>query len=382
MLLENERLRREVASPKISLSVLRDKDVPVWCRLTRAQLTDVSTTFNVNIDRLFFFYTKCYRNDPLRYLSGIFGKDEHTLSLWFNHVLDVLTAPGNLVDTHLGQAWTRSKVDEVTPQYLKDLYKLDREHLGFMTDGSMIYHQKPQDFNRQKLSYSEYKKRNCVAFMPIQALSGHYLINVGPFYGGGDNSDEYIFKAITNQEYRDWCRQNQGDPDCIFDVQTLDGLDHFHPNLFHDDSDTMVADRGFGSPANRHDALLCPPNLNPRTSEQDPNVPARRQLPVDEANQSRVVTFGRHTEERNYGQLKFWAIVGAIVLWQYMRRLREIVDVLMATQNRCFMPMAADSPRRRSYTERILEHQSVVVNPVQRYVAGTYAMAQLRVCVH
>ena len=159
LLLDNEKLRREVASPKISLAVLFDAEVPVWCRLTRAQLTDISTTFNVNINRLFFFYTKCYRNDPLRYLSGIFGKDKDTLSVWFHHVLDRLTADGSLVSTHLGRAWNRVNVDQVTPQYLKDLYHLDRNHLGFMTDGSMIYHQKPQDFNRQKLSWSDYKKQ-------------------------------------------------------------------------------------------------------------------------------------------------------------------------------------------------------------------------------
>ena len=380
LLLENEELSRKVASPSISLSVLSDDDVPNWCRLTRAQLTDISQTFRVDINRLFFFYTKCARNDSLRYLSGVFGRNKDTLSVWFNHVLDVLSADGSLVSTHLCRSWTRAKVDQVTPQYIKDLYHRDRNHLVFMTDGSMIYHQKPQNFNRQKLSWSEYKKRNCVSFMPIQALNGDYLVNIGPFFGGGDNSDEFIFKAVVDREYRDWCRQNQGHPDCIFNVETLDELDHFHGNLFHDDSDWIIADRGYGSPANRHHALHCPPNLNPRTSEQDPNVPARRQLPIVEANESRMVTFTRHGAERNYAHIKFWRIIGGIVLHQFMKRLREIVDVLMATQNRCFPPMTSDSPRRRRFAQRVLAHQAHVQNAVQHHVSPTYALATLGVC--
>ena len=340
----------------------------------------LSTTFDVDINKLFFFYTKCYRNDPLRFLMSIFRKDYTTLSRWFNDVLDALTADDSLVSQHLNDSWTRSKVDQHTPDYIKDLYDRDANRLIFMTDGTLIQIQKPQHFNRQKKSWADRKSINSLNFMPIMALDGSYIINIGPFYGGGDNSDEFVFKAAINSEYREWCRNNQGHDDCMFDIPMLDQLDDFFENTFDEDVDNMIGDRGYGQPGDRSKALECPDNLNPKKKRGVPSGPARKQLPTNEANRTRKVTYIRHTAERKYSQSKTFRIVGTIVLQQFCRRIKDILDVLFATMNRCLPALISHSEKRRRFAQRILDHQQYKKSEVGHYISQTFAIRNLKVC--
>ena len=378
---------------KISLDNLSDEHVRHWCRLARADLINLSQTFDVDINKLFIFYTKCYRNPPYRFMSAMFGRPKSTLCDYFNEVLDTLTSDDNLVTKELNTVWTRAMINDNTPEYAKDMYELSIERIMLMTDGTMFYIHKPSHFNRQKRSYAKHKKRNCLAILPFMCLNGRYVLNIGPFYGGGDNSDEYLFKSIRDWDYIDWCRTHPNHPNCMFDDEMIERIDHLNYNLYFNDSDDseaddyMLADRGFGRKGNRDRGLECPANLNPpkkrgkkkKKSKRKVRTPKRKQLPAAEANRTRMVVYLRHTAERNYSRIKQWDIVQGVILWQHIKKLRRLVDVLMSTENRYFVEMIEDDPNRQKLSERIMAHQDGSECQLQQHVPLTYAIRELKV---
>ena len=379
----------------ISIDKLSEKQIRWFCRLSRTDLINLSTTFDVDIHKLFIFYTKCYRDPPYRFMSGIFGLSKSTLSLYFHQVLTALTAPGSLVETELNQCWTRDAVLENTPDFIQELWDLNPDRIAFITDGTHFGIQKPGHFNRQKRSWAVHKAKNTVNVLPIIAPNGKYVLNLGPWHGGGDNSDEYLFKSVRDTEYIELCRQNNALPEderdetYIFDEDMVGRCDHLNKVLYRDtpqhDGDVMFADRGFGQKGNRDIGLATPDNLNdPKKrgrvkSKRKIKKKKRKQLPLEEVNRTRLVTFVRHTIERCYGRLKGWKIVAGVILWQFVGYLRELIDVLMATENRYFPLMLDDDPTRLRMMRRIRAHQNVTVCEVAQHVPLVYAERTLKV---
>ena len=94
-------------------------------------------------------------------------------------------------------------------------------------------------------------------------------------------------------------------------------------------------------------------------------ISGRRQIPTAEMNETRRVTFVRHTIERDYGRLKSWKILSGVIPYQRRDCVQEIVETLMSTENHFFITMDSDSPRRREFATRIRSSLDVTQSTVQ-----------------
>ena len=142
-----------------------------FCRLSIENIQYLSTTYNIDPNDLFLFYTINFRNDPYEYLGTIFGLSKSTISSHYRKVLFKLH--DQFVPTQLNTAWTRNKVRFNTPDYVQHLFgTTDQDRIVLMTDGTMVYCQKSKNFNIQKRDHNSYKKRNCMVFMSIMTANG------------------------------------------------------------------------------------------------------------------------------------------------------------------------------------------------------------------
>ena len=351
-----------------------EERIKAFCRISKQNIIELSTTYNIPREDLFIFFTLCFRGSSYRYLEHIVTPARSSISRIFRDVLPTLHA--QFVPTELNRAWTREKVKQNTPQFVSELFQLHDDQRLFITDGFMIYTGKSQDFNIQHREHNAYKKRNCWIFMPIICANGRYIINLGPYCSDKKNTDQTIYETATDIEYLTELRNyydgihDMNEDRIVFDERTTDKLLWFNKQLFLA-LDAMIADRGYAECDDER--VQCPPQLNPpkkpgRKKKGAPKPPPpRKQLPPDEANQFRQVTLIRHTVERDYGRLKQWEILVGLCPYQYRDCIEEIVDVLMAIENKFFCVMTKDSIKNTRYMQRVLDHllgnESIKVMP-------------------
>ncbi len=65
----------------------------------------------------------------------------------------------------------------------KSLFETDDDTLFVTFDGTYLYTDKPGDFDDQKHTWSEQKKRNLVKPMMVVLESGYVIDAPGPFFG-------------------------------------------------------------------------------------------------------------------------------------------------------------------------------------------------------
>ena len=182
--LKEEIKQKEDHECKFKFDNLSDEDCKAFCRLNKAQITELSLRYNIDKTKLIIFYTVCYRNIPNAFSKIIFGVSYGQISKIFRKILTTLH--NNFVPNELNRDWDRTKIQNATPDYIKQLYSLNDDQTLLMTDGTMVYVPKSGQFHFQKREYNKHKARNCVIFMPIIATNGRYVICLGPY-----NSDKY-----------------------------------------------------------------------------------------------------------------------------------------------------------------------------------------------
>ena len=98
----------------------------------------------------------------------------------FHSVIDTLRI--HTVPDYLGSCWTRDKIKEHTPEFVKEIWQMEDGQIIFTCDGFPIYIQKSGDFDIQKLTYSGKSKRNCLTFHGAVATDGTFLYINGPYH--------------------------------------------------------------------------------------------------------------------------------------------------------------------------------------------------------
>ena len=340
-----------------------DERIKSFCRISKQNIIQLSNTHDISREDLFIFYSLCYRGSAYRYFEHITQHSRSAISRRFRSVLTKLHS--DFVPTQLNKSWTRDKVKQNTPDFVKELYGLGDDRILIITDGFMIYTGKSANFDTQHREYNSYKKRNCWIFHPFICANGRYIINLGPYCSDERNTDQFIYESATDIDYLHRLRDHHDGthplPEkCImYDENTTDILIWFN-TIIYTLIDSCTADRGYTEIDD--DRLECPPMLNaPRPKGRRPKKapkprPKRKQLPPDEAMQFRKVTIIRHTPERNYARIKQWEITKGLIPWQFRDCIKEIVEILMATDNQFFCDMTVDSIKNQRYMRRIMDH--------------------------
>ena len=353
-----------------------DKRIKAFCRISKANIHHLSTTYNILHDDLFVFYTICYRSSSYRYLEHIVNPARSTISRRFRDVLGKLHE--HFVPTQLNKSWTRDKVKQNTPQFVRELFGLHESQNIFITDGFMVYCGKSENFDIQHREHNSYKKRNCWIFHPFICANGRYVINLGPFESDYHNTDQTIYESATDIQYLDALKDHHNgthpmpEDHVVFNEENTDKLLWFNGTLYTF-CDGCIADRGYTEIDDHR--LECPPQLNKprpkgrRKKNAPPPPPRRKQLPLEEANKFRQVTLARNTVERDYGRLKQWLILNGLIPYQFRDCINEIVEVLMATENEFFCAMTTDSIKNQRYMRRVLDHMRNVPLKVQPWLS-------------
>ncbi|CAF2781914.1 unnamed protein product [Rotaria sp. Silwood2] len=332
---------------RISYELLNNKQCESFSRLTKSQIQQLATEYNLHEENIFLFYTKCNNDNSNLLLGEIFGISDRSISLLFNQCIEDLF--NNLVMDKMGPtAWDRKKIDTHTPMFSKDLLQVNINNIVVCMDGFPIYIEKPGDFALQKLTWSSQTLRNCIKFHCITTLDGTFVGIQGGYGATGHNNEESIINSLTNNNYG----IDNDDDDNIYHNHMTQTF--FFKNIFKN-NDILILDRGYTRMEKRRYQLRIPSSIDK----------SKAQLSIKQANESRLVTFHRNVVERAIGRLKKWKFLQNRVVHQYVAKLDKIVSILASTINKFDESLYKNVSKKNEHVKLILEHINDSENELQ-----------------
>lgn len=289
--------------PLLNIAELSEEECMECCGISMSNLKQLSEECGCSIQIIFEFFCKCRQKISDRFGGVLFQKDQSAISHNFGRVLDKLTEV--FVPKWLGSsAFTREEIIQYNTPYL---FQQLMPNVRGGIDGTYFYVEKSGDFNYQRKTYSSHKGQNLVKEMGIILPNGKIFDFIGPFFSDGDHNDEWMWNYISDF--------NCGDINDVFDLE----------------QDEFLADRGFIRVKDTEGmfALKTPVGLNPH----------QKQLSVEDANNSRLVTRFRNIVERVFGRLKIrWKIIGDVISSGFWPKLHRLLCLLAAIEN-AFSPL-------------------------------------------
>ncbi|CAF1254908.1 unnamed protein product [Rotaria sordida] len=185
---------------RISCDLLNNEQCESFSGLTKHQIQQLATEYNLNEENIFLFYTKCNTNNSDLLLSEVFSISRRSISRRFNQSIEDLF--NSLVMNQMGPTtWDRNKVDIHTPMFAKELLQVNVNNIVVFMDGFPIYIEKPGDFTLQKLTWSSQTLRNCIKFHCITTSDGTFIGIQGGYGATSHNNEESIINSLTNSNY-------------------------------------------------------------------------------------------------------------------------------------------------------------------------------------
>lgn len=203
-------------------------------------------------------------------------------------------------------------------------------------DGTYIFTNKSRNYEFQKLTYTDKKKRNFIKIMMIVTTDGTIVYSLGP-YSAHDN-DAKILRNIS---------------------ETTDALDNLREN------DVLMLDRGFRDCVKFFEDKGLVIKM-PHLLQQSQN---KCQLSTSEANKTRLVTATRFTVETRNGHMKtIWKRFNSE--WNPLQVPHLMIDfhIGAALINKYFKTFEPNKGIERKIADRMLarvEMQNVVAKTVK-----------------
>ncbi|CAF2885966.1 unnamed protein product [Rotaria sp. Silwood2] len=325
--------------PRTPYDTFNNEQCKLFSGLTKQEIQQLATAYNLNEKKVFLFYTKCNTNNNDRLISEIFRLSHQYFSDCFNQSIEDLY--NSLVNDELGtSSWNRKKINIHTPEFAKQLLKVNANDVAVCMDGFFIYIEKSGDFILQKLTWSSQVLRNCMKFHCVTALDGSFIEIQGGYGTSGHNNEETIINSLTNDNYLIDSEDNENN---IYHNHITETL--FFKKILKD-NDILILDRGYRRMKKRHYKIKIPQSINK----------GKTQLSTKQANESRLVTFHRNVVERAIGRLKKWKFLQNRILHQYVANLHKIVRILASTINKFDGPLYQNSLNKNKYIKVILKH--------------------------
>ncbi|CAF1086611.1 unnamed protein product [Rotaria sordida] len=323
---------------RLSYDLLNNEQCKSFSGLTKHQIQQLATEYNLNEENIFLFYTKCNTDNSDFLLSQVFGIPDTSISRHINQSIEDLF--NNLVTDQMGPTtWDRKNIDMHTPMFAKELLQVNVQNIVICMDSFPIYIEKPGDFTLQKLTWSSQTLRNCIKFHCITTLDGTFVGIQGGYGATGHNNEESIINSLTNDKYA----IDNDDDDNIYHNHMAQTL--FFKKILKN-NDILILDRGYTRMNKRQYQIKIPPSIDK----------GKTQLSTKQANESRLVTFHRNVVERAIGRLKKWKLLKNRVVHQYVVKLDKIVSTLASTINKFDEPLYKNFSKKNKHVKLILEH--------------------------
>lgn len=180
-----------------------------------------------------------------------------------------------------------------------------------------------------------HKGSNLFKEMGIILPNGMIFDFLGPFFSDGDHNDEWMWSYIVDTNCGNIC------------------------DVFKLETDEFLADRGFIRVKDKEGMffLRTPVGLSPK----------QKQLSVQDANQSRLVTRFRNIVERVFGRMKArWKILDDTIdsgLWPV---LHPVLRLLAAVENAFFPPLWTDKESDNNDAMMIEQRVKLMTNEMQK----------------
>ncbi|CAF3181171.1 unnamed protein product [Rotaria sp. Silwood2] len=158
---------------RISYDLLNNEQCESFSGLTKHQMQQLATEYNLNEENIFLFYTKCNTDNSDLLLSEVFGISQRSVSRHFNQSIEDLF--NSLFMDQMGPTtWDRKKVDIYTPMFAKELLQVGVNNVIVSMDGFPIY---------------------------IEKSDGTFVGIQGGYCATGHNNEESIISSLTNNNY-------------------------------------------------------------------------------------------------------------------------------------------------------------------------------------
>ncbi|CAF3550883.1 unnamed protein product [Rotaria sp. Silwood1] len=257
---------------RLSYDLLNNEQCESFSRLTKHQIQQLATEYNLNEENIFLFYTKCNTDNSDFLFSQVFGISDTSISRHFNQSIEDLF--NSLVTDQMGPTtWDRKNIDMHTPMFAKELLQVNVQNIVVCMDSFPIYIEKLGDFTLQKLTWSSQTLRNCIKFHCITTLDGTFVGIQGGYGATGHNNDESIINSLTNNKYA----IDNDDDDNIYHNHMAQTF--FFKKILKN-NDILILDRGYTRMNKRQYQIKIPPSIDK----------GKTQLSTTQANESRLVT--------------------------------------------------------------------------------------------
>lgn len=265
---------------------LSTKDMKVVTGLSRANFEELAESCpsllikyrnNKTLARnaLFAYLMRLRTGETLDQISSSIKVPCTTIQRWIKTVREVLTE-GFLPD-NMKSAWTRDELIRNTTDLSRALY-LDgnANRIAIVLDATYLFIEKSGNQTFQKVTYTDQKKRHFVKVMMCVTTNGKIVFTSGP-HPAVDNDAKIITRILSKNE----CP--------VFSILEA--------------GDVCLVDRGFRDCAQ----ILRNKELDVRMPEmirKNPDGTMKKQLSVQQANNSRCVTKCRYVVETRNGHMK------------------------------------------------------------------------------
>ncbi|XP_045216033.2 uncharacterized protein LOC123566193 [Mercenaria mercenaria] len=216
------------------------------------------------------------------------------------------------VPLYLGiESLTREDIiNNHTRPLAKSLFNANNGQLILVLDGTYVYIQKSNNFSFQRRTYSMHKGRPLVKPMVIVTTTGYFVTIMGPYFADSKNNDASILNHMlkTNtEEIRNFVQED----------------------------DVFVVDRGF------RDSLSLLEDLGIRAEMPSFINKGQKQMPCEDANNSRFVTKIRWVVESANARIKSWKYFNYVLPTNQIPYIGDYLRIVCALSNKYFQPLCS-----------------------------------------
>lgn len=279
-------------------------------------------------DSLYCYLMKMRTAQPNEDIARYFGVSQTTIYRRYRIVRECFEK--DFVSNHINYLQTHEQLAEHTTAACRILHcENDIDRAAMICDGTYIYTHKSKNFEFQKKTYTDQKKRNFVKIMMCVGCDGFIFFALGPY--PASLNDAKILQTI-------------------FDASNT--FNNLRPN------DIFILDRGFRDCVNfvrEKNMVVKMPNLIQRTKNIN-----KKQLTTYEANQSRLVTAVRFVVETRNGHMKtVWKIFDMV--WGTVPLQHLMVDfrICGAILNKYHRTFQANAGIAEEIANRMLDRLNV-----------------------
>ncbi len=325
----------------------------------REQITIMARDCEISAEIMFFWWFRMYKKTSHQELALLCGVGKSIAQKWWHATKDKLYVRARKTVVNDGpedeQYWTTDKILENTMTMAKRIHDpLNEGKPILVMDGTYIYTEQIQSDHavRQK-TWSQHKGTTLVKPHLTITTNGKIVQGGACYFANGHHSDTHIYRSMTDVNYIQRCKANLNAPECALTAAQIKEYEYLH-KIWTKKNGLVLTDDGY----QYKNAKLRKPKetcKNKRTTTIQSHIKRR-------------VTFLRHVTERVNASIKKWKMIGhGKVKAVEVPDLPKLVTIAIGHHNEFSCEYQKDHDDNEIQTNRLLEMQTVINNPCDKY---------------